>query len=758
MERTKTFFVSILSFAIVLFLASTARAQIDVGNFTISGGAEVGGLFGNRSGSDSKFEEYRDLTHNIPIVPELQFMLGGKKEDFYLNFDASKLGYDDQNYRLRVGRYGLLDIEFEWDQLPHLFSEDTAQTPYNRPGGGGTFTLPSRPIPTGPLSGGLPTFLGSDTKSWLARTEQNVDLKTINGFSRFKVRYTPTPGWTFTANYSAQDTSGKRALGALFGTPGSYSITEQTEPISYLTHNIEIGGEYAGKGWSVGLRYNGSIFHNSIGSLTWDNPFHTVNVAGQCIDNTGSFNPATGVGPCRGRIDLYPDNQAHTATLYGAAALPLKTRFMGTVSYGVRLQDDPFGPLTVNSAILAATPVTISRNDLGGDVRPFMVNATLVNNLIDRLNLKAYYRYYDLSNHNKTVTEPQGIIVNDQGAPTIENEPGRFAYSRGNLGAEGGYNVTRWLSAKLGWDWERMHRQDLDVRNTDEYTLGPAFDITPLSWVSFRASYKHSWRNSPNYQSIDEGDIANIARTTFEAARSRNKASLYAQVRPWSLVSFHAGFELIGDRYPDTQLGVTRNTEYSPSIGVTYTPIDWATLFANYNWDRSDWKMHAQDRANTAQNPQTNPASVWNSIQRDDTHTISVGSDMNIIKDILGFRLQYSVSMGRTVIHASGDSASTGLSNGASNFPPFESVWHELLARFEWRLTKTLGLRFGYYFNHFNEQDGGVDVMQPFMGDLLDPTSSTPVNANLLRSVFLGDKIKAPFTAHMGFMTLVFKF
>ena len=55
---------------------------------------------------------------------------------------------------------------------------------------------------------------------------------------------------------------------------------------------------------------------------------------------------------------------------------------MGTVSYGLMLQDASFLPFTINSAI--AQP-TISRNSLAGDLRPLMVNATLVNNFFETL-------------------------------------------------------------------------------------------------------------------------------------------------------------------------------------------------------------------------------------------------------------------------------------------------------------------------------------------------------------------------------------
>ena len=63
-------------------------------------------------------------------MPQLQLMIGGKKEDFYSILIRYKTGLNDQSYTLRVGRYGLLDMEFQWDQIPHWFSEGVARTPY----------------------------------------------------------------------------------------------------------------------------------------------------------------------------------------------------------------------------------------------------------------------------------------------------------------------------------------------------------------------------------------------------------------------------------------------------------------------------------------------------------------------------------------------------------------------------------------------------------------------------------------------------
>jgi MtrB/PioB family decaheme-associated outer membrane protein len=753
--------VTLSSLILCLFSAFPSRAEIEIGDLNISGALEVGGEPGHRSGSKAKFEEYRETGVGGWVVPEIQLSIGRKKEDFYMTYDATKPAFRDQNYRLRFGWYGLVDIEAEWDQIPHLFSEGTARTPYHRDGG--TFTLGSKPGSTA-VDLAPPVTCGAvPLCTWLNDNARPIDLGLLYGIGRFKISYTPVPGWTFSGSYGSQHVVGDRAFGTLFGSsPGSYNITELPEPIDYQTHNVELGGEYAGKGWSVGLKYNGSFFHNNISTLIWDNPLNLSGVGSACSDSARYANTSNGIdanrGPCRGRMDLYPSNQAHTVTLSGASTLPLKSRFMGTVSYGWRMQNDPFLPFTINSAI---TQPSISHKSLDGDVRPLMINLTAVNNAVDHLNIKTYYRYYDFDNRSRSVSFPQGMIINDQapaGCPPACPEAGDktkpFAYAKQNAGLDAGYDVARWLTAKVGYGWERMHREYREARNTEEHGLGPTFDIKPASWMLVRTSYRRSWRNVDAYNADDE----NIAKKFDEAERQRDRSSLFLQLSPWEQLTFFTGFEFTLDAYPNTRLGTQSDLNYSPSVGVIYAPLEWMKIFADYNWDRFDWRLDAMQRSAVTQNPGPSCTGdcrnrLWTSRGVDRVHTASVGSDFSIIDKVLGLRLQYGYSTGASQVRAHG-STCVGCT-AATNYPDIKNTWHEFLARLEYQVHKNVGVKFGYYFNRSSSNDFGVDIMKPWMGDV-DVIPSP--NRNVEHSIFLGDKVKGPFTAHVGFVSLKFSF
>jgi opacity protein-like surface antigen len=412
----------------------------------------------------------------------------------------------------------------------------------------------------------------------------------------------------------------------------------------------------------------------------------------------------------------------------------MKTHFLGTVSYGWRLQDDSFLPFTINSAL--AQPV-LSRGSLDADVRPTMVNLTLVNNFVDRLNLKAYYRFYDLDNRTESVTT-SGTVRNDIRSENAWQTARFYSYSKNSAGVGASYKFTRWLTGKFNFiSWERTHRSipnvpfNNSVLNADEFKMGPKVDIKPFSWMLLRASYQRSWRFDPGYHSATNPGNTSDFEMFWLTKRRQDKVSLFANVSPWETLSFHAGFDYIGENYPDTDFRLRNVRDYSPSIGALYAPLEWLRFFADYNFERYRWNQrYSNTRTNNGQ---------------DTVNTFSLGSDMDLIKNVLGFRIQYGFSQALSEF--------TSWNNGAKSpeWPNNTNTWHELLARLEYQVHKNVALQMGYYFNKYHSKDFGVDIMKLWMGDV-------DTNRGQLRSVYLGDQFNGSYTAHVALLGLKFKF
>ena len=212
--------------ALVLSMHSPAMAQVDFGQFTAQGSVEAGAIpqpvpYDNAA----EYQQYRDLAQQF-IVPQLQLILGDKAENYYVQFDAVNVAQKNQMYSLRFGKYGLLDVQAKFFEIPHDFSNGVASTPYDQEGG--NFTLSSKPTGTGPA-----------LQSWLDANAKPFDMSLLEGVADINVRYTPTPSLTFSANMDYQNPTGQQPFGGSFlfrRQPGQFQSerTVRANPVLYL--------------------------------------------------------------------------------------------------------------------------------------------------------------------------------------------------------------------------------------------------------------------------------------------------------------------------------------------------------------------------------------------------------------------------------------------------------------------------------------------------------------------------------------------
>ena len=111
----------------------------------------------------AKYQEYRDLAQQF-IVPEVRLLMGDKDGDYYARFDAVNASQKNQMFMLRFGEYGKLDVQLQWLEIPHFFSDRVASTPYDE--NGGNFTLSSTP-------GFAVDTSGHNVRDWLNQTQSH---------------------------------------------------------------------------------------------------------------------------------------------------------------------------------------------------------------------------------------------------------------------------------------------------------------------------------------------------------------------------------------------------------------------------------------------------------------------------------------------------------------------------------------------------------------------------------------------------------
>ncbi len=295
-----------------------------------------------RAESRAKFEEYGNV---IPFLFD-HIYLGAATADgrYFTNFYATNIGNNNQSYSLDLAETGRQYLTLSWDQIPHLYST-TAQSIY-----GGSSTVLTAPD----LSATCPsTGVTTNATATACATAINANLHTINlGIQRDKAtieyRSTLTESSEFNVEYSHERRWGTQETGITSGTsaggigPGGTAMAVPM-PIADTTQDARASYQYSGispwgKKFNVIAQYSASIYQNDDQSFTIQNPFIT--------SATGNLTPGY-----LNQFSLAPNNNAQSFNGTIGADLPWKSRYMGTFSYTMMRQNEPFMAQTSSANI-----------------------------------------------------------------------------------------------------------------------------------------------------------------------------------------------------------------------------------------------------------------------------------------------------------------------------------------------------------------------------------------------------------------------
>ena len=196
--------------------------EIEIGDYRFGGDIDIGGrFFIQKPGRYDRgyFEIYRDFPQGF-VLERLDLSVTNKDASQYFQVLATEPGERDQNFLFRSAMVGVYSVEFEWDQLQHVYS-----TIY-------------------------PTI---------------EEIRQQWETARFGFTYTPTTEIDVSAEYKFSHKYGNIPKGEIAGGPSNaFNFTPFLEPIDYTEHYLTAGAELARQMYQFRVAYNLSIFENDI--------------------------------------------------------------------------------------------------------------------------------------------------------------------------------------------------------------------------------------------------------------------------------------------------------------------------------------------------------------------------------------------------------------------------------------------------------------------------------------------------------------
>jgi MtrB/PioB family decaheme-associated outer membrane protein len=723
-------------------MAGVASAQTSIYGLQVDGYVELGGrvyIDEPPPQNRAKLEEYRDLDQQ----PFGAFGVRLFRPDQSLAIEAggNKIGQDDQEFFLGAGKPGLWRFDFDWNQIPHVYSTDARLLAIEP--SPGVFTLPS-PRPNLKLYNAAPQ---------VDEIKQQWDVGTF-GFT-----LTPTPDLDILLKYTRIKKDGEIPFGVPFGSPGN-NFFEVLQRIDQTIHDFRATASWVGDGWQLQFAYALSVFDNALDATVADNPCFKLSAAVTVGGCAGDANGA----PQRGQVSQPPSNIAHTLSLSGGINLPMRTRVTANISYSLRLQDDTFLPHTINPSI-SSPLLTLPQQNLDGMVGIFLANLNATSRPLPPLTLSGRFRVYDFDDMTDELIFP-GHVVDDR-APVVNEarRAVRFPYTKYDVDLEGRWRFGAPVAATGAFGWERWDRVfHREAPTSDEYSFKLAVDTTPFDWLLARLSYRPSFRRINEYNTFAHlahtvvEDVtpdaqaqsqSTLLRKFDEADRNRQRVDLFLQFTPTDVITITPNASYWYDDYYNSPLGLQNAENWSAGFDVTWNPLKWLSVTAGYVYETIDQQQRSRNREVSGSAVIGPPDFDWVSHSVDTYHTVHAGLTATLIPDVLDWLVDIGYSYGDSEIKTFNPVKPTGgnasqQSNATAK--PFPDVTNELIhvgTALRYRFAKAWYLSLAYLFEQFTQTNFRTNTLNPFQTQ----TSS----------IYLGNDLK-DYTAQIITLALGYRF
>lgn len=650
----------------------------------------------NNSNS-SKFSEYRDLRDNR--VPFGFWFNALRPNGFFLEAAGTDITRRDQAFSLTLGMPGTWRINALWSELPHNLS-NKAVSPYTATAPGRLDVAQTMAIPFKKLATSAADTTGvllSDVvaAAYAQANARPIDLANQSRTGAIEVRYTGVQALTLSAGYKQRTKTGSHpSYGPIGDRPPRTLNIQLAEPLDYVTGDFTAAAEYVLPQYQIRAEYLLSNFENEIDVLEWRNVWASA-PAGSTFD---TWDRAIGTW---GRRPLAPDNKYHLATLTGGVALPFDSRLSATIAKGALDQNAELVPYAYQVDMLANK--TLPRSTADARMNTTQLSAEYFIAPMQRVNVRAFYRRYDLDNETPSA-QWQYVTQDATGlAGTVayvnkrQNEP--ISWNRDNIGLETTFRLRVMNSSLvLGAEREEIDREHRQAEHVKENTLRASWRARPAKWFSLRTTYQRGMRDGGVYDwrspsesywyTAAEATDNNDPKFSFEdhpdmrkfdmADRERNRYDLTLTFTPSANLSISTGLRYRKDDYdsdvtsvqpllglavadaaaatPGDQLGLLGSKSRQMTLDLTYTPTERLSLNASYGYDVGESNSRGLEfNENNKKNPSavntsvlgpwTRATSQWTAAFDDRTRFAGIGGSYEVVPGKVTAEANYTMSL-----------------------------------------------------------------------------------------------------------------
>jgi MtrB/PioB family decaheme-associated outer membrane protein len=633
----------------------------------------------NISGDEARFDRFRD-TRSGPFLDRFRFQDSTGPGIFSLALD--NIGYRDQRYFGRFEVPGRVRFSAEWNQVPTFWSIST-RSAYTGVGTS-TQTLPSgfaAAVQASPSS--LASLYTPLAQANPFDTRSRRDTFTLNFL------YTPTTNLGINVNLSSTRRNGNQPWVMSFGFGQSVEVAS---PVDTRTTDLSTGAEWATDRGMLRVNYDGSWFKDSQQTLTVDNPLRAT-------DSTA--------GSSRGRMALWPSNNAHTVTGAGAIRLPGRSRLTANLAIGTWRQDQPLLPPTVNSALNAATP---PRATAQADIRRVAANVVFTTRPANFLGVTARYRLHDFKDESPEQAIPL-IFQYDQGLPTSDTPP-IFSHRYNDLDVEATITSLQFLSLSGGYRLRRADRTERVFGITTDNAVYASVDSVSMGIVSLHAIFEHARRRGSDYDPTvltGAGEYPGLRRYDI-ADRDRNRVTAMLQVMPTSSVAISGSITAAKDDFPNNQFGAAdafglqNRTAQGYAIFFDATPRDTVTVGAGYGYQiYSSLQRSRQVSAAPPTPQQQDPSRDWTLSEDEKVHYVSANLELAHLFPKTAVRFTYDYNRAESPYTYA--LAASSVLTPPSQLPPVLSGWHTATIDVRYFLRRNLAAGFTYWYDRYTVSD-----------------------------------------------------